>query len=219
MGGTRLLSLNVMPMDKKRCARCGEDKPLSEFHRNSRSRDGLHSYCRKCNTEKAAAHLKTDKGKAALKRALDKAADKGYYRYGKGAIPILKQGAEKRGIAFDLTADTLEQWWHSQPDTCYYCRSDLSEYLAFRDLILAYVGKNNEIKKFKRFYRSPKHQAIRWMTIDRVDNEKGYVIENLAKACWICNSLKSDFFDGTQMKQMGPTIIGKLKREIDKEKV
>lgn len=206
-------------MEKKRCVRCGEDKSLSEFHRNSRSKDGLHSYCKKCNKEKAAAHLKTDKGRTALKRALAKAADRGYYRYGKGAIPILKQAAEKRGIAFDLTADILEQWWYNQPDACYYCKSDLSEYLALRDFVLSYVGNNNEIKKFKRFYRSLKHQAIRWMTIDRVDNERGYVIENIVKACWICNSLKSDFFDGTQMSQMAPTIVGKLKREIEKEKV
>jgi len=213
------LILSVIPMDKKRCVRCGEDKLLTEFHRNSRSKDGLHSYCKKCNMEKATAHSKTDKGKASLKRALAKAVDKGYYRFGKGAIPILKQGAEKRGVAFDLTADILEQWWHNQPDVCSYCKNDLSEYLALRDFILSYVGNNNEIKKFKRFYRNPKHQSIRWMTIDRIDNERGYVIENMVKACWICNSLKSDFFDGVQMSQMAPTIIGKLKREIEKEKV
>lgn len=206
-------------MDTKRCVRCEEDKLLTEVHRNSRSKDGLHSYCKKCNIEKVTAHSKTDKGKASLKRALAKAADKGYYRYGKGAIPILKQGAEKRGIAFDLTAHVLEQWWHSEPDACYYCKNDLSEYLALRDFVLSYVGNNNEIKKFKRFYRNPKHQSIRWMTIDRVDNERGYVIENLVKACWICNSLKSDFFDGVQMGQMAPVIIGKLKREIEKERV
>jgi hypothetical protein len=99
-------------MKKKVCARCGEIKPHEEFHKNSRSADGLHSYCKTCNKEKAAAHLKTVQGKAALKRALAKAADVGYYRYGKGAIPILQQGADRRGISFDLTADTLEQWWH-----------------------------------------------------------------------------------------------------------
>jgi len=70
--------------------------------------DGLHSYCKKCNKEKVAAHLKTDKGKIALSRAISSAQDRGYYRYGKGAIPILRQGAQKRGISFDLTAESLE---------------------------------------------------------------------------------------------------------------
>jgi hypothetical protein len=163
--------------------------------------------------------LKTAKGKAALKRAVAKAADIGYYRYGKGAIPILQQGADRRGISFDLTSDTLEQWWHSQPDTCYYCGTTLEQYLEIRDFILAYHGKNYEVNKFKRFYRSPKHQSIRWMTIDRVENEKGYEPENMVKACWICNSLKGDFFDAEQMKKIAPQIIARLEREIEKEKV
>ncbi len=71
----------------------------------------------------------------------------------------------------------------------------------------------------KRFYRSPKHQSIRWMTIDRIENEKGYEPENMVKACWICNSLKGDFFDGEQMKKIAPQIIARLEREIEKEKV
>jgi len=36
-----------------------------------------------------------------------------------------------------------------------------------RDFIVNYTGDNFEIAKFKRFFRSPKHQVIRWMTIDR----------------------------------------------------
>jgi len=208
-----------MFMDTKICAKCGGAKPLSEFHKNSRSKDGLHSYCKICNKKKAAAYLKTDKGKAALHRAVAKAADRGYYRYGKGAIPILKQGAKRRGISFNVTAETLNQWWHSQLDSCYYCGIKLEEYLEIRDFIIAYDGNNFEITKFKRFYRSPKHRSIRWMTIDRVHNQEGYKPENMVKSCWICNNLKSDFFDGEQMRTIAPQIISKLKREIEKEKV
>ena len=32
----------------KRCARCGEVKPLEEFNRSTRNRDGRHGYCREC---------------------------------------------------------------------------------------------------------------------------------------------------------------------------
>jgi hypothetical protein len=32
----------------KRCARCGETKSLSEFHRNGARRDGVQTYCRPC---------------------------------------------------------------------------------------------------------------------------------------------------------------------------
>jgi hypothetical protein len=195
------------------------EKPISEFHKNFRNKDGLHSYCKTCNKEKAAAHLKTDKGKVALRRAIHKAQDRGYYRYGKGAIPILRQAAQKRGLSFPLTAESLEKWWGSQPDVCFYCGINLDEYLEIRDFILSYKGNSFEINKFKRFYHSPKHQKIRWMTIDRIHNDQGYEPENIAKACWICNSLKSDFFDGDQMRLIAPKIISKLKDEIDKSKV
>lgn len=32
----------------KRCARCGEVKPIEEFTRSPKNRDGRHSYCRAC---------------------------------------------------------------------------------------------------------------------------------------------------------------------------
>jgi hypothetical protein len=32
----------------KRCARCGQTKPLSEFHKNKSRRDGVQTYCRPC---------------------------------------------------------------------------------------------------------------------------------------------------------------------------
>lgn len=206
-------------MQTKTCARCNEAKQMSEFHKNSRSRDGLHSYCKACNKAKAAAHLKTEKGKEALKRALARAAAAGYYRFGKGGVSILKQGAQKRNIDFNLTAESFEHWWRSQPDVCHYCCKTIDEYLEIRDFIIAYSGDNFEINKFKRFYRSPKHQRIRWMTIDRVQNAKGYDLSNIVKSCWICNSLKSDFFDGEQMRLLAPQMISTLEGEIKKERV
>lgn len=35
-------------MDNKRCYICGVEKPVSEFHRNSKNNDGLLSYCKLC---------------------------------------------------------------------------------------------------------------------------------------------------------------------------
>lgn len=41
------------PEGTKRCGRCQLVKPVSEFHRRARSRDGLQGRCRSCNTEVA----------------------------------------------------------------------------------------------------------------------------------------------------------------------
>ena len=58
---------------------------------------------------------------------------------------------------------------------------------------------------------------MRWMTIDRKNNAKGYDVKNMAKACWICNSLKHDFFSPRDMKRIGPRIIAQLQAELEKE--
>lgn len=35
----------------KRCRKCGETKPRSEFHKNRAHKDGLQSYCKPCQME------------------------------------------------------------------------------------------------------------------------------------------------------------------------
>ena len=35
-------------MDRKRCALCGEDKPVAQFYKNSGHRDSLSTYCKPC---------------------------------------------------------------------------------------------------------------------------------------------------------------------------
>lgn len=37
---------------EKRCVRCEESKPVAEFRRNARMRDGLHSWCKACSVER-----------------------------------------------------------------------------------------------------------------------------------------------------------------------
>jgi HNH endonuclease len=43
-----LHNASVAPALHKRCAHCGDEKPVTEFCRNVQSRDGLTSYCRGC---------------------------------------------------------------------------------------------------------------------------------------------------------------------------
>jgi hypothetical protein len=64
----------VLPMNTKVCVKCKQEKPLLDFHKNSRSADGLHSYCKECNRAQALAHIKAEKARKALLRAAKKAA-------------------------------------------------------------------------------------------------------------------------------------------------
>lgn len=57
----------------KKCSRCGQEKPVDSFSKNSSKKDGLNSYCKSCqkvlkdkhyrdNKEKYKARTKKDKG-------------------------------------------------------------------------------------------------------------------------------------------------------------
>ena len=48
----------------KRCSRCWETKPESEYYRSQRASDGLYSHCKKCHNKDIADRQKTPEGRA-----------------------------------------------------------------------------------------------------------------------------------------------------------
>jgi hypothetical protein len=190
---------------------CGQRKEVTEFHKNSRSSDGLHSYCKECNKLKAKLFNNTEKGKLNVKRAVNRQTKKGYYKYGNGAINNMSISAKKRGIEFNLTERELKSWWLQVEDKCNYCGITIKEYRELRDFIQSYSGTNWKIKRFKKFFKQEAHSKINDMTIDRKDNSKGYEISNIVKACWFCNSLKSDFYTEEEMTKVGLIVMDNLK--------
>ena len=198
----------------KTCRACNQNLPAAAFSINKRNSDGLQSYCKECNKAKQRAYHKTPKGRETLARGAAKQKATGYNIFGKGAITKLQQSAANRNLTCHLTQQTLAAWWHSTPDTCHYCYSTIDEYLSLRDQLLAYTGFDHEVLKFGRFFRSPKHVAIQHMTIDRRDNSGGYELDNIVKSCWICNSLKNDFWTEAQMQGLAPPMIADLQNRL-----
>jgi hypothetical protein len=211
----------------KRCTKCETDKPLDLFPANKNTKDGKGSWCKACVSANTAAYLKTDKGKqkqreyfqsdkgkAALARGMKKQLAAGYYRFGKGAIHILRQGAVARGLNFELTADALKVWWGDTPDQCAYCGITTAEFIRLRDFILAYAGNDYEVAKFRRVFSSSKHAGINWLTLDRVDNALGYEFANLVKSCWFCNSIKGSLLTHQDMVAIAPAIMKRLQTHV-----
>jgi len=52
----------------KRCWKCKEIKPLSEYHKAKRYKDGHNNLCKICNLEQSSINAKTPKRKASLKQ-------------------------------------------------------------------------------------------------------------------------------------------------------
>ena len=203
-------------MKTKTCSKCGERKATTEFYRDKSTRDGFRAACKKCRLQAKARYRSSADGKRVRDARRKKLVDSGYRRYGQGAIATLKRSAERRDLSFDLTAEELTKWWTKTPDKCAYCGLSIERFIALRKQIIDYKGSNYAIAKYKRFFRNRQYRIMKWLTIDRRNNARGYTITNLAKACWICNSLKHDFFSATDMKRIAPRLIRQLLREIKK---
>lgn len=48
-------------MNMKQCARCQEVKPIADFAKQSRAKDGLQPYCRACNAAHKAEWIKNNR--------------------------------------------------------------------------------------------------------------------------------------------------------------
>ena len=93
----------------KRCGRCGETKPLSEFHRHRATPDGVQNYCKPCMIEQnqawTAAH------------PAERAQTMRKHKEGPGWKAVLLGAARRRsaasGVVCTATVDDFEI-----PETC-----------------------------------------------------------------------------------------------------
>ena len=77
--------------ESKTCTGCGETKPLSEFHKDKYSRDGLTKYCKTCISTR---------GKEFQKK-------RPFYR----TVENARRRAKARDLPFSLTEEYLESIW------------------------------------------------------------------------------------------------------------
>jgi hypothetical protein len=80
-----------------------------------------------------------------------------------------KKRAKKKNLEFNLTVD---EFYRLVQLKCFYCHSNLQS---------------------KRGYRGDRSIKVPYNGLDRVDNLKGYTLENVVTCCWICNQWKKNF--------------------------
>jgi hypothetical protein len=105
---------------------------------------------------------------------------------------ILASNAKKRNIEILFSKNDFIIWWNNTPNECFYCKRNLESANEFFS------------KKTGR------------LTVDRIDNKRGYEISNIVKACWLCNRIKADIFTQDEMLEIGK-VIGTLTRFNKKE--
>lgn len=110
-------------------------------------------------------------------------------KYSKTSIGIYaktKARAKARNIPFKFTKEEFVKWYEQQKQQCVYC-DILKELL--KPLELGRKDQRNHL------------------TIDRKNNNKGYVIDNICLACDKCNTVKNDIFTFKQMREIAQKYI------------
>jgi len=102
-----------------------------------------------------------------------------------GIYSCLKLGAKRRNLLFELNKNDFVNWYIGQEKVCFYCHRNIEK-----------IDEKNDFfaKRSKR------------LTIDRLDNLKGYTIGNIVLCCYRCNSIKGDFFSKNEMIKIGKII-------------
>lgn len=132
----------------KRCRKCGEMKPLTEFHRRSEAKDGLQSWCKVCALEYDQANRKAGTRKLGTPGQVRKWNLNS--RYGLTPQQVAKM-KEKQGMVCAICGEAPERWVVDHNHNtgavrgmlCHQCNIKLPvvEDLDYRESALAYLSR------------------------------------------------------------------------------
>ena len=106
----------------------------------------------------------------------------------KGMFHSMKQNSRKAKRLFNLTQIDFLKWYEVQSKKCFYCG----------------------IPKEKLYLLPKKGRYINArFSIDRLDSNKGYELNNMVLACNICNAVKSNLLTAEEMIIIGKIVIRK----------
>ena len=150
----------------KNCRVCRRNLPLTQFHKNRKSRNGRVNLCKECASIQGAAYRTAHKQEINRRtnERIAANADLRERRYAKlkqwqsdnpdrYKYHQIKLSAKKKNWLFDLSLEQFRDLFWEHP--CFYCGQPS-------------LGG-----------------------IDRVDNKLGYTINNCVPCCWSCNKIKS----------------------------
>ena len=164
----------------KRCSKCGQVKPIGDFYRNKRAKDGLISYCKQCNKEYQAEWSTNHKENVKAKNAKWRSKNPTY-------------NAQYQQAHKDKIAEYQAEWYNPQTHPLNWAKSIVNNY---NKMDRERGFDPNQTISAEWFlqniaYRPCAHcglQAIGLIGCNRLDNTKGHTIDNVEPCCLKCNS-------------------------------
>lgn len=111
----------------------------------------------------------------------------------KGIYDVIKQSAKRRSLPLVITQAEFVKWYESQKRECFYCKRSEIDILKDTDIIQSIAKR---------------------LTIDRLKNELGYIMDNMCLCCRRCNTIKGNFFTVDEMLLIGSIINKKHNANI-----
>lgn len=138
-----------------------------------------------------------------------------YHTYDETKYNQLKKRNRKKGFSEVISYNDFAEWWITTEDKCYYCGMDIREHIRLKDKLIGYKGNDMFVLALRsRCYDGDSSKNINHMVIDRKDSFRGYVKDNMVKACLICNRIKGQFIEAHEMKEIGKRIIERLMERL-----
>lgn len=153
----------------KHCIKCKEDKELSEFHKNHKSKDKHHSYCKSCNTLAAMLVAKKNKDKINAKR-----------RERRNNEPEFRDKINKY---------KMNAYWTQRE---VHLLRQAKQALKRRNIECTIDIKDIVIPIMCPIFNIPLDKGRFAPSLDRIDNSKGYIPGNVWVISRLANTMKND---------------------------
>jgi len=161
----------------KKCTSCGLIKCIDEFYKRSSSRNGLHSMCKLCSNAYGRARRRIPEARQKMRE----------YEKRRNKTEARKNQVKRRCIE---QASSIKKYYQIKGQTV---RGRYARYKG--------TAKHRNIEfnlsflEFMKLWQKNCHYCnseIKTIGLDRIDNTKGYTVNNIVSCCTYCNKMKLD---------------------------
>jgi hypothetical protein len=186
-------------MKLKTCSKCKAKKPTSEFYSDKNTNSGFTAWCGDCMREAQRKYKMSETGKITKRE--------GMKRY---------RGKHKEKIAKDK-----DRYYHANKDKISVKRKEQSKRIENRYRSLTYAARNKGLGfditfgQYKEmvingscYYCGNSIDGLVGHCMDRMDNTKGYLINNVLPCCPTCNYSRGNYYTVEEFKIMIDALTG-----------